>query len=117
MTTKHIQKLNEAVYILRNFIELSAQLLPFLVELKYSKKPSEDDKIDQENIIDLYKNYAFDEETSVQLMNSPVLSLIHDSFETIIQDNSSKRISLSKVKKFMKEHDRLQDDWALIDAN
>ena len=117
MTTKHIQKLNEAVYILRNFIELSAQLLPFLVELKYAKTLTEEDKVDKENIIDLYKNYAFEDETSIQLMDSPILSLIHDSFETIIKEDSKKRISLSKVKKFMREHDRLQDNWAIIDAN
>jgi len=47
MTTKHIQKLNEAVYILRNFIELSAQLLPFLVELKYAKTLTKEDQVDK----------------------------------------------------------------------
>ena len=94
MTTKHIQKLNEAVYILRNFIELSAQLLPFLVELKYAKTLTKEDQVDKENIIDLYKNYAFEDETSIQLMDSPILSLIHDSFETIIKEDSKKRISL-----------------------
>ncbi|MBI1836909.1 MAG: hypothetical protein HYR91_06545 [Flavobacteriia bacterium] len=117
MTTKHIQKLNEAVYILRNFVELSAQLLPFLVELKYLKKPTSEDLEDKENIIDLYRNYQFDDDTSIQLMDSPVLALIHESFDTIVEEKSNKRISMNKVKKFMKEHDRLKHQWMKIDMN
>ncbi len=117
MTTKHIQKLNEAVYILRNFVELSSQLLPFLLELKHLKKPTKEDLIDKENIIDLFNNYAFDNVTSVKLMDSPILLLINESFLSIMEDAKTKRNANKKLKAFFKEHDRLKKNWELIDAN
>lgn len=117
MDSKSIQKINEAVYILRNFIEMSSHLLPFLVELKYLKKPSENDLEDKRSIIELYKNYHFDESTSEYLMNSPILKIIHESFDKIVEEKSTKRTSKRYLKMFNEEHDRLRRNWSLIDSN
>ena len=117
MTARNIQRVNEAVYILRNFIDLSAQLLPFLIELQYAKKPSNSDLEDKEKIIDVYKNYAFDKDTSLLLMNSSILEIIENSFNFIVGDGHTKDTSKKQLKEFRKEHKRLQKNWLLIDAN
>ncbi len=117
MTARNIQRINEAVYILRNFIDLSAELLPFLVELQYSKKLSESDEQDKERIIEVYKNYSFDTETSKLLMNSSIMELIQKSFSYITDGKHSKDITKKQLKEFRKEHLRLHKNWSLIDSN
>jgi hypothetical protein len=117
MKAKNIHRVNEAVYILRHFIDLSAQLLPFLIELQYNKKPTESDLEDKEKIIDVYQNYNFDKETSKLLMNSSILETIQNSFELIVSKSSSKDKSKKQLLEFKKEHHRLQKSWQLIDSN
>lgn len=117
MTARNIQRVNEAVYILRNFIDLSAQLLPFLIELQYAKKPTPGDIQDKEKIIDVYKNYAFDKDTSLLLMNSSILEIIENSFKSIVSEGNTKNTSKKQLREFRKEHKRLQKNWLLIDAN
>ena len=117
MTARNIQRVNEAVYILRNFIDLSAQLLPFLIELQHSKKLTDSDIEDKEKIIDVYRNYSFDNETSKLLMNSSIMELIETSFNFIIDSNHSKITSKKYLNEFKKEHKRLRKNWLLIDSN
>jgi hypothetical protein len=117
MTAKNIQRVNEAVYILRNFIDLSAHLLPFLVKLQYSKKLSTNEIKDKENIIDVYRNYTFDKETSMVLMNSSILELIEKSYKNIVDSKNSKLAAKKQLVEFRKEHKRLQKSWLLIDSN
>lgn len=118
MKAKNIHRVNEAVYILRNFIDLSAQLLPFLIELQYSKKKLSDTDIEDKNrIIDVYKNYSFDQETSKILMNSPILETIQKSFNYIIDSKNTKDKSKKQLLEFRKEHKKLQKSWVLIDSN
>lgn len=117
MTARNIQRVNEAVYILRNFIDLSAQLLPFLIELQYAKKPTESEIEDKEKIISVYKNYSFDKDTSLLLMNSSILEIIEKSFNFIVDKNQTKNTSKKQLREFKKEHTRLQKNWILIDSN
>jgi hypothetical protein len=118
MNAKNIQRVNEAIYILRNFIDLSAQLLPFLSELHYSKKVLTDtDLEDKKNIIEVFNTYSFDQETSRILMNSPILEKIQKSFTSIIDSKSSRDKSKRELLEFRKEHKKLMRSWTLIDAN
>jgi hypothetical protein len=117
MKTKNIQKINEALYVLRNFIDLSAQLLPFLIELKYTKKPTQEDLEDQQKIIEVFKNYEFDNTTAKLLMNSQIIDIIHSSYQVIVTENETKTKAKKHLKKFFQEHKRLKNDWAIIDAN
>jgi len=118
MNAKNIQRINEAIYILRNFIDLSAQLLPFLIELQYSKKILTDtDLEDKKNIIDVFNTYSFDQETSRILLNSPILEAIQKSFKAIIDAKSSKDKSKRQLLEFRKEHRKLMRSWTLIDSN
>ncbi|MCR9172885.1 MAG: hypothetical protein NXI10_10350 [bacterium] len=118
MRAKHISDVNEAILVLRHFVELSAKLLPFLDELERKKAPTMHDLKSREKIIAVYKNYEFDTQTSRVLMNSDVLELIKKSFENISQRKNSSRKSYSRpLIQFLREHDRLQRNWGLVQAN
>lgn len=115
MKSMNIQKVNDAILTLRHFIDLSSRLLPFLYELKTKEKPSSNDLNDSARIQLVYENYSFDTATSVVLMNSPILEIIKSTFQSIIENgaNSSQKV----LDDFNHEHNRLMDEWAIIDAN
>lgn len=119
MRVREIGQINEALLVLRHFIDLSSRLLPFLDELQRKTNPSPLEKINQLKIIDVYENYNFDTDTSRILLNSDILELIKDSFDAIQLEKNQKRSNKSRraLRNFLREHKRLQDDWYQIDAN
>lgn len=119
MKSKHINNVNEAILVLRHFIDLSAKLLPFLEELERKRTPTLEDKLNKQKIIDVYSSYDFDTETSKLLMNSNVLELIKESFDTIrsYERKSSRRYNSTMLKRFLREHRRLKDNWGMVQAN
>ncbi len=118
MRAKHISDVNEAILVLRHFVELSAKLLPFLDELERKKAPTMHDLKSREKIIAVYQNYDFDTQTSRVLMNSNVLELIKKSFENISERKNRSRKNYSRpLIQFLREHDRLQRNWGQIQAN
>lgn len=119
MKSKHIQNVNEAILVLRHFIELSAKLLPFLEELEKKKRPTADDLMSKQKIIEVYRSYDFDTSTSKILMNSDVLDLIKSSFETIssCESRCSRRSRSNSLRQFLSEHRRLKQNWEVIMSN
>lgn len=117
MKAKSIEKVNEALFVLRSFIDLSSELLPYLAELKYAKKLSEDDIIDQQRIIEVFKNYNFDKKISFILIHSTILETIEKSFNYIMDGKHSKDSSKKQLLELRKEHYRLKNNWNLIDSN
>lgn len=123
MRAKHINDVNEAILVLRHFVELSAKLLPFLDELERKRRPSNYDIQSRQKIIAVYENYDFDTNTSQVLMNSNVLTLIKQSFENISEQSETAQAQRPRkhhskyLRKFLAEHDRLQRSWGLIQAN
>lgn len=116
MRTTEIEKINEALVVLRHFINLSAKLLPFLNELNTQKKLSHHDLRNRERIIKVYRNYEFDTISSRILLNSNVLDLIKESFEQLAEIDTQAG-STCKLDLFMNEYQRLSADWKYIDAN
>ena len=119
MRVREIGQINEAILVLRHFIDLSARLLPFLDELQRKRQLSIEEKYNRTRIIDVYENYNFDTATSKVLLNSNVLDLIKESFWLLYsnENNRSDMKSRRALRKFLLEHKRLQDDWFQIDAN
>jgi len=118
VNSHQISQLNEAVFVLRHFIELSARLLPFLDELQRLKNPTTSDELNKQKIIDVYANYSFDTQTSKILLNSNVLELIKQSFENLTtRKHEIVRSSKRPIKKFLSEHRRLNNDWKSITSN
>lgn len=119
MRVREIGQINEALLVLRHFIDLSARLLPFLDELQRKRNLSPTEHLNKVKIIDVYQNYSFDTKTSRILLNSDILDMIKESFSALYQAEAPKRDRKSRraLRKFLSEHKRLQEDWFQIDAN
>lgn len=119
MNVKQINNVNEALLILRHFIDLSAKLLPFLDELERKKYPTHAEINSRNKIMEVYKNYSFDTSTSRTLLNSDVLDLIKETFESIsVKSISDPRKPRNKsLRMFLMEHRRLQENWFNAEAN
>ncbi|NRA12539.1 MAG: hypothetical protein HRT57_11350 [Crocinitomicaceae bacterium] len=119
MNVKQINNVNEALLILRHFIDLSAKLLPFLDELDKKRNPTFTELSNRNKIMSVYENYSFDTSTSKRLLDSDVLELIKETFDSI----SEKTISNKKPKRntslrmFLMEHRRLQENWYIVRSN
>lgn len=119
MRVKEISQINQALLVLRHFIDLSARLLPFLHELQRLQHPNKYELQNRLKIIDVYQNYEFDTQTSKVLLNSDVLDLIKNAFASMSECRSRRGLKRSRenLEKFLEEHERLQNDWNYIDAN
>ena len=116
MKVDHIYKLNESISTLRNFINLSAKLLPYLIELKHSKRKEEENQ-DLIEINDIFQNYSFDNRISELLMNTSIIQTIENSYLFIMNENHSKLEAKKELHTFRKEHRRLKKNWNFIDSN
>ena len=118
MNSSDINNINTANFILRHFVDLSARLLPLLHELTEKRNPTEEEKNSIRKIISVYRNYKFDANTSVQLINSNILELIQKTFEKIAEAQRQKNIEKKLLlDHFLYERDRLHDVWEAVEAN
>lgn len=113
MKTQNIRMLNQAVTVLRHFVDLSGRLLPFLSEINRKRSPNAEELADKYKIIEVYSNYDFDTRTSEFLMDSNVLTLIQDAYLKLERKENAK----NELRAFQKEHYRLRKSWNQIDAN
>lgn len=119
MKTQQITQINEALLVLRHFIDLSARLLPFLEELQSKDRPSLEEQHNLNKIVNVYQSYTFDTNTSRTLLNSNVLELIKESFEALNTTcpDDNRRPNSRPLRKFLLEYKRLSDNWVQIGAN
>jgi len=114
MQAKKIEQLNDALFILRHFINLSARLLPFLNDLSRKESPSQTEIEDRNKIIKVFMNYHFDTKSSEILMDSEILNVIRKTFGSIVQKSGNAQKDLQL---FLAEHEQLRKKWKFIDAN
>lgn len=119
ISLKEIHNVNEALLVLKHFIDLSSRLLPFLDELQRIETPTNKDILDKQKIISVYQSYHIDPQTSEILIGSNILQLIKDSFHTIANSTSERQYKKAQKKlvSFILEHKRLRDKWNNINAN
>ena len=109
LNSDKIREINDAVLIVKHFVELSSKLLPFLVELYNQEDLSEKEEQDKQKILEVFNSYSFDPSTSRILLNSPILDLIKNTCE-LIQKNESSTLKL-ELEKLRIEHNRLKNNW------
>ena len=119
ISLKDIHNVNEALLVLKHFIDLSSRLLPFLDELQRIKEPTLKEVRDKQKIIAVYQSYHIDPQTSEILIGSNILELIKDSFHSIANGNCDRhyRRAQKKLVRFILEHKRLSDKWNFVNAN
>jgi hypothetical protein len=110
---------NEALLVLKHFIDLSSRLLPILDELQRIKEPTPKDIQNKQKIITVYQSYHIDPQTSEILIGSNILQLIKDSFHTIANSTNERHLEKArqKLSSFILEHKRLKNKWKYISAN
>jgi len=116
MKVKNIQHMNEAVFILRHFIDLSARLLPLLYKLDIKDEPSPEEIRDKDRIIAVFNTYNFSTNTSKFLLESNILDLIKNCYQLITEENTTeaKREALTS---FLNEYNRLKTNWRQVELN
>lgn len=114
MKVQNIEKVNEAIFTLRHFIELSSKLLPYLYELSIIHEPTQEEELNKNKIVDVYLNYSFDTITSRVIMHSDILDAIQLTFRSI---QKKKEHAKTMLDEFLCEYQRLIKNWNLIDAN
>ncbi len=118
MKTRQIEYINEAVLVLKHFIELSVDLLPILYSLKQINNPTLEECNNINKIQEVYERYDFNKDTSRILIGSDILNLIQKSFVKMKNENS-KRSNLTRknLYAFLKEYKRLKHNWDLTVVN
>lgn len=118
MNIQTIRKINTAVDVLKHFVELSAQLLPYLKELKEKKNISETEKQDIQKINAVFQDYEVDEKTSVLLLNSDIIGLIKSAYKALKQQKREDDVAVKYyLTRFRKEYNRLSENWQLQELN
>lgn len=113
-----IRQLNEALLVMKHFVELSAHLLPYLERITRKKRLNKKEKQDKAFVFHVYENYDVDPETSKALLNSDIILLIMKSFHSLknrTKENDSE--TMLYLSKFYKEYHRLIKTWNKIEMN
>lgn len=115
LKSSKITEINEAVSLIKHFVDLSSKLLPYLAEINEKDQLDINDISNREKIIDVFSSYRFDTNSSKVLMNSDILELIQQAYLNIKAAN--KLSSRKALNSFWLEHDRLMKDWSIVECN
>jgi hypothetical protein len=111
-----IQQVNDALIVMRHFIDLNGKLLPILHDLTYKKLKSKRDLEDIQKIKLVFVSYQFNTDTSVLFMESNVLELIQNAYTALF--NCEEEIQTKqKLVRFQNEYLRLKSNWKSILLN
>lgn len=117
--SKDIHAINEATIVLRHFIGINAKLLPLLNEISSKKIKSETDLKNKDKILNVYKSFRFETETSEVLMNSDILNIIRSAYEEI--EKHMNGISETKEVELLEELDNryatMNREWVKTEMN
>lgn len=118
MEVKSIKSLNEAVYVLRHFVELSAQLLPVYEKIT-SKNETHPHFIEEKRKIDfIYSKHKVNPDVGRFLLGSDIITLISKAYQGLKNRESTKdEVVQLNLEKFIEEYIRLKQEWYLTLMN
>jgi hypothetical protein len=116
LKTASIQQVNEALIVLRHFVELNEKLLPMLKTLLAKPVKSTLDLENIQEIKSVFESYNFDEKASEILMKSSILAYIKQAYQSIIQDPSNLHTDV-KLMIFEHECQKLKKNWNFNQQN
>lgn len=113
-----IRQLNEALIIMRHFVELSAHLLPYLERITRKKRLSKKEQMDKAFMLQVYENYEVDPAASKVLLNSDVIQHIIASYKSLKERNDANDLEATyNLNKFYQEYHRLSNTWQKVEMN
>lgn len=112
-----IQRINEGLIVMKHFFELNQKLLPIFFELHIKKNKTQKDYSDIEKINIVYVSYNFSVDSSRILLNSDILDYIQQAYFVIQNLNSTIQEKQNALNLFLRELNKLKNNWKIIDAN
>ena len=109
LSSEKIREINDALMIMRHFVDLSARLLPFLAELQTKSRLTSKDQADKNKIVEVFNTYNFETSTSDILMSSPILLLIKNAYRDLLICDKSQINQV--LNNFSDEYNRLKRNW------
>jgi hypothetical protein len=109
LSSEKIREINDALMIMRHFVDLSARLLPFLAELQTKSRLTSKDQADKNKIVEVFNTYNFETSTSDILMSSPILLLIKNAYRDLLICDKSQINQV--LNNFSEEYNRLKRNW------
>lgn len=100
-----------AVYVLQRFVRMSRVLLPMYLDLSSKRSLSMSDELRLKGIRQVYDNFQANPEASNYLINSDILGLIQGVYRFVIQHKGQTPESYYQYNAFIKESDRLIEEW------
>ena len=110
-----IREINDAVIIVKHFIDVSSKLLPILDELQAKEELSAKEQGDKKKIIQVFNSFNFDTSSSEILLESSALELIKITYLEIISDE--KLEAKDHIIAFQNEYARLKMNWRKATLN
>jgi hypothetical protein len=110
-----IREINDAVIIVKHFIDVSSKLLPILAELQAKEDLSVKEQEDKNKIIQVFNGYNFDTSSSEILLETSALELINKTYLEIIKGHKSE--AKSNIIAFQNEYTRLKMNWRKATLN
>lgn len=111
-----IVQANEALIVLKHFIELNYKVLPELEALIESKSQHSKDLARISKIKTEIESFKFSRKASEMLMNSSIIELIRNAFKSIIEEED-RLVKAKKMTLFKAEYLRLKNNWKYIQSN
>jgi hypothetical protein len=115
INSNKIKDINDAVIIVKHFIDVSSKLLPILAELQAKEDLSVKEQEDKNKIIQVFNGYNFDTSSSEILLESSALELIKKTYLEIIKGHKSE--AKSNIIAFQNEYTRLKMNWRKATLN
>lgn len=112
MRTSNIQSINNAVNVMKHFVELSAKLLPYYEKVTRNSEGDLQAQDEERKIAAVYESYRIDPKSSEVLLDSNILEIILEGFRSIkkrseVGENRVKQL----LRDFHDEYDKLQARW------
>lgn len=115
MNQSQIKNVNQCLIVLRHFIEVSSKILPTFADLELKQKLTKHEELQRRKIIEVYNANNFDEQISVFLMNSNILSFIKKLYLSIL--SKDKESIYKMLDSFSEEYMKLKKSWECQMAN
>ena len=100
-----------AVYVLQRFVRMSRVLLPLYMDLSNKRSLSLSEEQKMQGIRQVYDNFQANPKASNYLINSNILGLIQNVYKFVIQNKGQNPQSYHEYNEFIKESDRLIEEW------
>lgn len=106
-----------AIHVIQRFVMMSRTLLPMFSDLTNRRRLSQEEFEQVEQIQEVYENFKADPTVSEDLINSPIIGLIQQTYDWIKYHWGESPQNSKEYLAFVDESDRLIFQWERANLN